>query len=73
MNAIADALGMGKLPSPVLYIVIGLVSDATASVGFVCLLGHFSYRGHTGTSTGFLFVPGARTPLSASTAVLELK
>lgn len=44
MNAIADALGMGKLPSPVLYIVVGLVSDSADSVGFIRLLGHFSYH-----------------------------
>ncbi|CAM9593208.1 unnamed protein product [Laminaria digitata] len=25
MNAIADALGMGKLPTSVLYVVVGLV------------------------------------------------
>lgn len=37
MNAIADALGMGKLPTPVLYVVIGLVSGGTASVWVIRL------------------------------------
>lgn len=44
MNAIADALGLGKLPSSVLYVVVGLVSGATTSVSFIRLPKQFSHQ-----------------------------